>query len=807
MQGNSGVVGGNRVNGAVPDGARHIHGHAHQRFGVQFGHPFPGHGRGVGFVHEPDDVTADAHFAVAQLDADGRVLRRGAIVLRHVQEHGGHVLAAQELHLAADARHADFLLHGPQQTVHVGKFARTRQFRAERMGKRRAVVDTVTFRASARKLHRPCQFARGQHARAHAFGGRVDGLPYLVHLPRAPCLKRCLVAQENAQVVQLRSRHGHLNLDGQGREELRFDGFIVQRHGHAVTTHHGNGLHHGFQVRNAQHGQGMRRALFEKAVHDGAFQGRQRLERLRHRLRGKNAFQIRKHKYFLLLDVFRLGRVNAVLHKLRCLNVGQRLSVTRFENAVLHAAMHHAQRGAFPVLARRVAGRIHHSHGKHRGRIRGKQRLPGRAHNLGHGAFAFARGFRHVHPLHDRAHGNDGGLRACRKRQVMQNSGVVAGRRPFPGKRVFAEIAFICHDVLLQFRRQFGGIDVVLLAARMSGRRGKLRAAFIGGPGFQVAEIALFKGKALRPAVRGRKVHRAALSRQLCRKVQHARFFSGLHLPGLHQFGHPRFPAFAFHLSPVRGKVRAGLFRLLLRLGFGGLRLVLFLLVGVGFLFQVRVFSAQSLKLALQLPDLPLQFFYCHGVSFAARGGIFAVAIRSFLRRNGCRKIHRYGVAAVLELHRRQPVYGGLRRAQKRYMTQTHTVRHEAHAHMAVVPLRHQVPHLVRNAGEAGIQFPAFTSEPVHPAEGRSPVALRMPETERRVPFLRVVAPGYGVQVSRRKRLGPPGAVRERARAGYLDPFLVHEKSPCFRHHDRKTGALPGKGANYANYFQAILRK
>ena len=39
----------------------------------------------------------------------------------------------------------------------------------------------------------------------------------------------------------------------------------------------------------------MRRALFEKAVHDGAFQRRQRLERLRHRLRGKNAFQIRKH--------------------------------------------------------------------------------------------------------------------------------------------------------------------------------------------------------------------------------------------------------------------------------------------------------------------------------------------------------------------------------------------------------------------------------------------------------------------------------------------------------------------------------
>ena len=28
-----------------------------------------------------------------------------------------------------------------------------------------------------------------------------------------------------------------------------------------------------------------------------------------------------------------------MLHKLRCLNVGQRLSVTRFENAVLHAAM------------------------------------------------------------------------------------------------------------------------------------------------------------------------------------------------------------------------------------------------------------------------------------------------------------------------------------------------------------------------------------------------------------------------------------------------------------------------------------
>ena len=130
-------------------------------------------------------------------------------------------------------------------------------------------------------------------------------------------------------------------------------------------------------------------------------------------------------------------------------------------------------------------------------------------------------------------------------------------------------------------------------------RRGKFRAAFISGPGFQVAEIAFFHAQFFRPAVRGRKVHGSGLRRQPGRKVQHARLLGGLYLPGLHQRRHSRFPALAFNLAPVRGKVGAGLFRLLFRLGFGGFRLVLFLLVGVGLLFQARVFSAQSLKLAL----------------------------------------------------------------------------------------------------------------------------------------------------------------------------------------------------------------
>ena len=82
-----------------------------------------------------------------------------------------------------------------------------------------------------------------------------------------------------------------------------------------------------------------------------------------------------------------------------------------------------------------------------------------------------------------------------------------------------------------------------------------------------------------------------------------------------------------------------------------------------------------------------------------------------------------------------------------------------------------------------------------------------MPERQRRIPFLRVVVLRYGGKIPFRKRLGPPGTVRERARAGYLDPFTTHEKSPCFRHYDRNTGALPGKDALHANKFQAVYRR
>ena len=114
------------------------------------------------------------------------------------------------------------------------------------------------------------------------------------------------------------------------------------------------------------------------------------------------------------------------------------------------------------------------------------------------------------------------------------------------------------------------------------------------------------------------------------------------------------------------------LVRLLFRVGFGAFGLFLVLFAAFSLLFQARVFRFQRLKLRRELPDLPLQFLNRHGVSFAARGGIFAVAIRSFLRRNGCRKIHCYGVAAVRKFHRRQPVYGGLFRAQQSHMPQCH---------------------------------------------------------------------------------------------------------------------------------------
>ena len=206
------------------------------------------------------------------------------------------------------------------------------------------------------------------------------------------------------------------------------------------------------------------------------------------------------------------------------------------------------------------------------------------------------------------------------------------------------------------------------------------------------------------------------------------------------------------------------LVRLLFRVGFGAFGLFLILFAAFSLLFQARVFRFQRLKLRRELTHLPLQFLNTHAVSFAARGG----------------KFHGYGVAAVCKFHSGQPVYGRLRRSQKGHMPQAHPVRHQTHAHMPVAPPGHQVPHFVRHLGKAGVQPAALAFQPVHPAEGRSPVALRMPETERRVPFLRIVTPRYGVQVSRRKRLFAPGAVRKRPRAGYLDPFVVHEKKPLF---------------------------
>ena len=98
---------------------------------------------------------------------------------------------------------------------------------------------------------------------------------------------------------------------------------------------------------------------------------------------------------------------------------------------------------------------------------------------------------------------------------------------------------------------------------------------------------------------------------------------------------------------------------------------------------------------------------------------------------------------------------------------------------MPVMAGTHESAYLFRHLGKLRQQPAALTFQALRPAERRGRIRLRVAEYQRSIPFLRIVGAGDGVQVLFRKRLLPPGAVREGARAGYLDPF-VHKKSPCF---------------------------
>ena len=113
-------------------------------------------------------------------------------------------------------------------------------------------------------------------------------------------------------------------------------------------------------------------------------------------------------------------------------------------------------------------------------------------------------------------------------------------------------------------------------------------------------------------------------------------------------------------------------------------------------------------------------------------------------------------------------------------MPQRHPIRHQRHGNMAVMFFCHQLPDFVRNVRKRRKQFSTFAPQLFSPAESRGRVALRMPEHQRRVPLVRVIAAGYGVQIADGEGLRTPGAVRERPRAGDFDPFVVHTKSPCF---------------------------
>ena len=194
----------------------------------------------------------------------------------------------------------------------------------------------------------------------------------------------------------------------------------------------------------------------------------------------------------------------------------------------------------------------------------------------------------------------------------------------------------------LKFGRHLVVIKAGIVPARMGRRRGEVRPSFVHGPGFQLAQIAFFQADLFLRAVGCGKVHRIGLRRQAGRKVQDGRLFRQAS-PSRPSPVRTRAPGVRLPPFAVGGKVSMGLASLLFRVLAGGFGFSLSCLWLSAFFFS-SAFSACSVSIcAVSWPHLPLQFFNIHAVSFAARSG----------------KIHRYGVAAVLELHRLEAVDGG----------------------------------------------------------------------------------------------------------------------------------------------------
>ena len=289
----------------------------------------------------------------------------------------------------------------------------------------------------------------------------------------------------------------------------------------------------------------------------------------------------------------------------------------------------------------------------------------------------------------------------------------------------------------------------------MRRRRGKIGKARIRRALFKLAPVALLQRDAFRLSVARRKFNRSFRLRQRGGEIQHTRLFGGPDLSGLYQRGHAPLPALLLHVFPVGREIGCGLFRLLLRLFLSlfGIGSGAFRLLSGGF-GRIQLLLCR-LKLCGQHSDLFLQFLNSHMISLVFGG-----------------KIHRYAIFSARKLHGRKPVNGRLRRAQKPDMAQGHAVRHQAHAHMAVMPFSHDFPDFARNLRERRKQSAVFALELFRPPVGGR-VQRRMPEHQRRITFFRVIGTGYGVQVLPRERLLPPVCIRERPGAGNLNPFFV----------------------------------
>lgn len=154
----------------------------------------------------------------------------------------------------------------------------------------------------ALQFHGPGQLACGGDHRAHGFRGIAYRAAYLVDLAGTPCRHGGLIAEDDPQVVQLRRGHRDFYLDRQRGDKFHAGRFALEGNRRTVTANNRHGLHHGYQLGDADQRQRMRGPVFEQGIHDGGFQRREQFHGRGDSLRCEQPFELRKHSDSLLLD-------------------------------------------------------------------------------------------------------------------------------------------------------------------------------------------------------------------------------------------------------------------------------------------------------------------------------------------------------------------------------------------------------------------------------------------------------------------------------------------------------------------------